>query len=415
MAEEQGRRAREAARPRTWAPAAPRAGDGGPLDAAYEAAADLYRDGLLPEDRYEEWTIPRRDELRAHFVALLQEQAAVLEARGDVEGAVGAAARLVAEDPLDESGHILLIRLNALAGRRSEALRRYEQLRDTLAAELGTEPSPEVQRLYEEIRTGHADEPELTAALWERVGELRIVAGDTAGAVKAYSLAIDAAGPSVRLHRQRAAQSARGGGAHRARRRRERDRLRPSAHASCLSTGSTERPSTLTPRRSNSGLSLGPRLRLRHRGHPGRPPQLPDHRGRRLRRLELYGMLPAAVDGDASVRTPADNQTVRNVFVVGPDKKVKRGRPRRIAPGDRRSGPCPSRRRHHARPAARPASPAVGRSTTLVSPSSSTTSSAQQGLRSALDRIRTSGLRFRSGPHARRFGGVELNLSVGVL
>jgi alkyl hydroperoxide reductase subunit AhpC len=34
-------------------------------------------------------------------------------------------------------------------------------------------------------------------------------------------------------------------------------------------------------------------------------------------------MLPADVSGDASDRTPADNQTVRNVFVVGPDKKVK--------------------------------------------------------------------------------------------
>jgi thioredoxin-dependent peroxiredoxin len=38
---------------------------------------------------------------------------------------------------------------------------------------------------------------------------------------------------------------------------------------------------------------------------------------------KLYGMLPAAADGDASTRTPADNQTVRNVFVIGPDKKIK--------------------------------------------------------------------------------------------
>ncbi len=38
---------------------------------------------------------------------------------------------------------------------------------------------------------------------------------------------------------------------------------------------------------------------------------------------KLYGMLPAAVSGDPAQRTPADNQTVRNVFVVGPDKKVK--------------------------------------------------------------------------------------------
>ena len=38
---------------------------------------------------------------------------------------------------------------------------------------------------------------------------------------------------------------------------------------------------------------------------------------------KLYGMLPAAVSGDPAQRTPADNQTVRNVFVIGPDKKVK--------------------------------------------------------------------------------------------
>ena len=38
---------------------------------------------------------------------------------------------------------------------------------------------------------------------------------------------------------------------------------------------------------------------------------------------KLYGMLPAAVSGDPAKRTAADNQTVRNVFVVGPDKKVK--------------------------------------------------------------------------------------------
>jgi thioredoxin-dependent peroxiredoxin len=38
---------------------------------------------------------------------------------------------------------------------------------------------------------------------------------------------------------------------------------------------------------------------------------------------KLYGMLPADVEGDPTARTPADNQTVRNVFVIGPDKKIK--------------------------------------------------------------------------------------------
>jgi alkyl hydroperoxide reductase subunit AhpC len=38
---------------------------------------------------------------------------------------------------------------------------------------------------------------------------------------------------------------------------------------------------------------------------------------------KLYGMLPASASGDPATRTPADNQTVRNVFVIGPDKKIK--------------------------------------------------------------------------------------------
>ena len=38
---------------------------------------------------------------------------------------------------------------------------------------------------------------------------------------------------------------------------------------------------------------------------------------------KLYNMLPADTEGGAEGRTPADNQTVRNVFVIGPDKKVK--------------------------------------------------------------------------------------------
>jgi thioredoxin-dependent peroxiredoxin len=38
---------------------------------------------------------------------------------------------------------------------------------------------------------------------------------------------------------------------------------------------------------------------------------------------KLYGMLPEDTSGDSAPRTPADNQTVRNVFIIGPDKKIK--------------------------------------------------------------------------------------------
>jgi thioredoxin-dependent peroxiredoxin len=42
-----------------------------------------------------------------------------------------------------------------------------------------------------------------------------------------------------------------------------------------------------------------------------------------LKVSKLYGMLPAALDGTSEGRTAADNQTVRSVFVIGPDKKIK--------------------------------------------------------------------------------------------
>jgi len=42
-----------------------------------------------------------------------------------------------------------------------------------------------------------------------------------------------------------------------------------------------------------------------------------------LKVSKLYGMLPATLEGSSEGRTPADNQTVRNVFAIGPDKRIK--------------------------------------------------------------------------------------------
>jgi DNA-binding SARP family transcriptional activator len=176
--------------------------------AAYAAAVEQYGSGLLPDDRYEEWAAPPRAELEREFAALLEEMAELLESRGEVEAALRAAERLVELEPLREQGHLLLIRLHALAGRRAEALHRYEYLREVLDSELGIEPSAQAQQLYEEVRAGQAVEPELSAELWERVGELRVIAGDTSGAINAFGRALAVAeAPAVagRLHRRAAA------------------------------------------------------------------------------------------------------------------------------------------------------------------------------------------------------------------
>ncbi|HKS60131.1 MAG TPA: peroxiredoxin [Xanthobacteraceae bacterium] len=55
----------------------------------------------------------------------------------------------------------------------------------------------------------------------------------------------------------------------------------------------------------------------------GRAPTFPMIGDHDLSIAKLWGMLPAAASGDASKRTASDNQTVRNVFVIGPDRKIK--------------------------------------------------------------------------------------------
>jgi alkyl hydroperoxide reductase subunit AhpC len=55
-------------------------------------------------------------------------------------------------------------------------------------------------------------------------------------------------------------------------------------------------------------------------GHAPNYPMIGDEK---LAVSKLYGMLPAEIEGSCAGRTPADNQTVRNVYVIGPDKKIK--------------------------------------------------------------------------------------------
>ena len=55
-------------------------------------------------------------------------------------------------------------------------------------------------------------------------------------------------------------------------------------------------------------------------GHAPNYPLIGDHE---LKIAKAWGMLPASASGEASKRTAVDNQTVRNVFVIGPDKKIK--------------------------------------------------------------------------------------------
>jgi thioredoxin-dependent peroxiredoxin len=76
------------------------------------------------------------------------------------------------------------------------------------------------------------------------------------------------------------------------------------------------------------GLSVDPVEQHRRWSHDiketqGEGPNYPMIADIDLKVSKLYGMLPAELTGTYDGRTPADNQTVRNVFVIGPDKKIK--------------------------------------------------------------------------------------------
>lgn len=122
--------------------------------AAYRAAIELYSGELLPQDRYEAWAEERRAQLRGVYLSLLVELAGVYEERQEFGEAVEALRRVVAAEPTHEGAHVRLMRLYALSGRRREALRQYEQLREALFGELGAEPEAAARRLQEEIRAG---------------------------------------------------------------------------------------------------------------------------------------------------------------------------------------------------------------------------------------------------------------------
>jgi len=118
------------------------------------AAVEAYTGDLLPEDRFEPWAAQPRAELRHSFCDLLTDMAEQAAAKGNEAEALDAAQRALAVDPLHERAVRALMRQHAATGRRSEALARYERLRDDLKATYGTDPDPATRRLYRDLLTG---------------------------------------------------------------------------------------------------------------------------------------------------------------------------------------------------------------------------------------------------------------------
>jgi DNA-binding SARP family transcriptional activator/tetratricopeptide (TPR) repeat protein len=96
-----------------------------------------YGGELAPEDRYEGWAEPRREQLRLRHLDLLR--------------LAGRWSDVVDLDPADEDAHVALMRQYADAGDRHAAIRQYERLDRVLRRELGVTPSAEAQALRDRL------------------------------------------------------------------------------------------------------------------------------------------------------------------------------------------------------------------------------------------------------------------------
>ena len=118
-------------------------------------AATLYRGQLLDghgvrDGAFEDWI--RVERLRLHDLAVDVLDRFAASQSGDA--AVATAQRLLQLDPAREATHRLLMRLYAAVGQRAQALRQYQQCRDTLQRELQTQPDIETERLHRQIHGG---------------------------------------------------------------------------------------------------------------------------------------------------------------------------------------------------------------------------------------------------------------------
>ena len=124
------------------------------VQSVLELAATLYRGDLLP-GCYADWIGPERDRLRQVATNTLCRLIDLLETRRAYREAVRYGQHVLLFDPANEEVSRTLMRLHALTGNRSAALRVYHACVAILAHELGVEPSQATRATYERLL--HAD------------------------------------------------------------------------------------------------------------------------------------------------------------------------------------------------------------------------------------------------------------------
>ena len=115
--------------------------------ASYERACLLYTGPFLAEDTYADWSFMQREQFSQMYLDMCSTLAEHYLAVGRYEQAIERAAAILKENRCDEGAHRQLIRAYAAEGRRSQALRQYQNCQRVLDEELGVQPLPETANL----------------------------------------------------------------------------------------------------------------------------------------------------------------------------------------------------------------------------------------------------------------------------
>ena len=123
-----------------------------------ERAAELYQGDFLEQfyltdsPAFEEWSIRHRESLQRQTSEVLRGLISIREKQNDLRTACEYARKLVTLEPWSEGNHRLLMRLLALSGNRSAALKQFHTCQQILASELGVDPAKETVDLFEQIK-----------------------------------------------------------------------------------------------------------------------------------------------------------------------------------------------------------------------------------------------------------------------
>jgi predicted ATPase/DNA-binding SARP family transcriptional activator/predicted negative regulator of RcsB-dependent stress response len=132
-----------------------------PLTEAVSLFRGEFMSGFTLRDsvNFDDWQLFQAERIRRELDSALQRLVQWHSAQREFELAAGYARRRLALDPLDEGAHCQLMRLCAWSGRRSAALRQYQECVAILEDQLGVPPQQATTQLYQAIQAGRAPPP----------------------------------------------------------------------------------------------------------------------------------------------------------------------------------------------------------------------------------------------------------------